>query len=397
MTAPAETRLFLDVDSRQRSKYGQLACGDRIASSRSPDGKTVVVVLSDGLGSGIKANILSTMTAVMALKFSESGQEFPKAAETMMRVLPICSVRRISYATFSIAVWSAGRTLKVVEMGNPEMIYLREGKELEVPTKVYSSKEWENRCIRVSEIYPKEEDRVVLMSDGISQSGMGTEQHPLGFRRSGCAEYCRELLVEKPGISAREMSFSIVDKALSAETNRQPSDDMSCITLHFRQPRSLEVVTGPPFHEDQDKNWARKVDSFQGTKVICGGTTSKILERELTRKLSVRMLRGRGRQSFPPAADMEGFALVTEGIITLTRTAQILEEREAPLPEDPASRLASLLRDHDSITFMVGTKVNEAHQDPALPADIELRRAVIKRLDAVLREKYLKETNIIYT
>ena len=321
MTIPAETRLFLDVDSRQRNKHGQLACGDMITSSRSPDGKTVVVVLSDGLGSGIKANILSTMTAVMALKFSESGLEFPKAAETMMRVLPVCSVRKISYATFSIAVWNAGRPLKIVEMGNPGMIYLREGKEFAVPTKVYSSEEWENRCIRVSEIYPREEDRVILMSDGISQSGMGTEAYPLGLRRSGCVEFCEKMLAEKPVISAREMSFSIVDKALSAEADRHPSDDMSCVTLHFRQPRSLEVVTGPPFHEDQDRNWAQRVDSFKGTKVICGGTTSKILERELNRKLSVRMLRGRGRQNFPPAADMEGFAIVTEGIITLTRTS----------------------------------------------------------------------------
>lgn len=395
IAAVGQERLFLDIDSRQRSKYGELACGDRIVSRRSPDGLIATAALSDGLGSGIKANILATLTAAMAVRFAEGGLGFPKAADTMMRVLPTCSVREIGYATFSIALWRACGALTVVEMGNPPFIYLRRGKECEMPVKIYSSREWKDRHVRVVEIQPEAGDRVVLISDGISQSGMGSAAHPLGLRRSGCVELCEELLAAQPEISARQMSFALVERALAAEPNHQPADDMSCLTLHFRPPKRLEVIAGPPFHAENDQKWAEKADAFAGTKVCCGGTTAKVLARELGRNLRIQAAPDWSK--YPPAAEMDGFALITEGIVTLTRAAQILEGREAAVPDDPASRLAALLRDHDAITFLAGTRVNEAYQDPAMPLGIELRRTVVTRLAAILRETYLKETNIIFT
>lgn len=388
-------KLFLDVDWQQRCKAGQIACGDMIVSRRSPDGRVMTVALSDGLGSGIKANILSTMTAVMALKFAEGGMEFPKAAETMMKALPVCSVRKISYATFSLAVWMPGKMVKIIEMGNPSALFLRDDAELDVRRRVFSSDEWEGRKITVSEFVPKDGDRIVMMSDGISQAGMGSSSHPLGWRRSGCVSYCLDLLKHKNTISSREMSFAVVERALSVEESGMPGDDMTCAVLHFRQPRELLVVTGPPFREEHDAEWAKIIDGFSGTKVICGGTTAKIAARELNREMKVILNRSRG-SDFPPAAEMSGFGMVTEGIITLTRAAQILEGREAPKADDPASRLSALIRDHDSIQFLVGTKINDAHQDPSVPAEIEVRRAVIKRLDAVLSEKFLKEVKVKY-
>ena len=93
---------------------------------------------------------------------------------------------------------------------------------------------------------------------------------------------------------------------------------------------------------------------------------------------------------------MEGADLVTEGILTLTRTAQLLEKDEPPREKNPAAKLYDILVESDSIQFVVGARINEAHQDPNLPIDLEIRRNIIKRICKVLEEKYLKETSIQY-
>jgi len=387
-------KIFVDLDFCQRHKAGQTACGDRFVTRRLPGGDGVVMALSDGLGSGVKANILSTMTAVMAVKFAESGMEFPRAADTMMRALPVCSVRKISYATFTIAIWSRSGLLKIVEAGNPGFIFIRDGKEMELDSKMFSSDEWSGRTIRLSEVAPADGDRLFLMSDGISQAGIGTEGHPLGWRRDDRVDFILKALEAKPSASSRELAGMVMDQALSIERGRMPHDDMTCASLHFRSPKSLLVAAGPPFNPGRDSEWAKQVAAFKGEKAVCGGSTSKILARELKRDLRVELERYNGE--LPPSGRMEGFSLVTEGILTLTRAAQILEGREFARPDDPAARLAALMRDNDSICFMVGTKVNEAHQDPSLPTEIELRRAVVKRIDAALKERYLKETSIKY-
>ncbi len=386
--------LFVDLDFRQERKAGQAACGDRFVSRRLPDGKGLVMALSDGLGSGVKANILSTMTAVMAVKFAESNLEFPKAADTMMRVLPVCSVRKIAYATFTIAIFTQDGLLRIVETGNPSPLYIRNGAALKLDARVYSSDEWAGRTIRLSEVYPADGDRLVMISDGVSQAGMGSEAHPSGWRRDDRLTFILRSLSPKQALSSRALSSMILEKALSLEKSRLPHDDMTCAAVHFHSPRTLLVVAGPPFNQGKDEAWAKEVAEFKGSKAVCGGSTSKIIARELD--LDLRIETGRVGMDLPPAGSMDGFSIVTEGILTLTRAAQILEGREFPRPDDPASRLAILMRDHDTIQFLVGTKVNEAHQDPSMPTEIELRRAVVKRIEAALRERYLKDAKIKY-
>ena len=89
--------MFIDIDCHQIKKYNQNAFGDYFVSKRYPDEERLIAVLSDGLGSGIKANILSCMTATMLLRFVE-GDQIPikDAAEIVMNSLPICQVRKIS-------------------------------------------------------------------------------------------------------------------------------------------------------------------------------------------------------------------------------------------------------------------------------------------------------------
>ena len=78
----------------------------------------------------------------------------------------------------------------------------------------------------------------------------------------------------------------------------------------------------------------------------------------------------------------------------LTRTAQLLERDGVPREKNPATQLYEILLDSDSIEFVVGARINEAHQDPNLPIDLEIRRNIVKRIRTVLEEKYLKETRM---
>ena len=102
------------------------------------------------------------------------------------------------------------------------------------------------------------------------------------------------------------------------------------------------------------------------------------------------------RTHLPPVSEMDGVDLVTEGVLTLTQAAEYLEKGTTPLPADPAGKLVELFLDSDTIDFLVGTRVNEAHLDPTLPVYLEIRRNIIQRITESLRTRYLKNVTVTY-
>jgi hypothetical protein len=386
--------LFVEIESFQYNCVGEDICGDCFMMEKTPGFNRIIAVLSDGLGHGVKAGILSNMTASMALKFIGSNQALIPSAETMMDALPICQKRKISYATFSIIDYIPGETVRIIEMDNPPFILIRNGKLLDPTFKEVWSPRHENRKMRIYEVDVKPQDRLIFMSDGISQAGLGSDQHKLGWRRQGCASHVIDLVRENPSISARELARQIVDTAKSLEENRQPGDDMTAAVFYFRTPRRTILLTGPPFSKNYDREYAWILNAFRGNKVICGGTSAEIVARELGREIHTDL--STIAKGIPPLATMEGVDLITEGILTLTHAAQYLERGEAPQESNGAAQLTNLLRDSDSIQFVIGTKINEAHQSPRHPEDLEIRRNIAKRLARVLQKKYLKEVNIRY-
>ena len=132
----ADETLFIDIGCSQQKKYNQNTYGDFFISKRYPEERRLIAVLSDGLGSGVKANILANMTATMILKFVAAGHNLMKAAEIVMNSLPVCQVRKISYATFSVADCSETGAVKIVEEGNPEFLYIKNGKVVPQEAKV---------------------------------------------------------------------------------------------------------------------------------------------------------------------------------------------------------------------------------------------------------------------
>jgi len=95
---------------------------------------------------------------------------------------------------------------------------------------------------------------------------------------------------------------------------------------------------------------------------------------------------------------MEGFEMVTEGILTLGKVEEILENytSETRLQDSPPENVVKLLLQHDSIEIILGTRINWAHQDPEQPLELELRKFVIKRITKILTNKFFKEVEIEY-
>ncbi len=385
---------FLEADYYQICKQGYLACGDSFYSVKSKD--RIISVLADGLGSGIKASVLATLTTTMAAGFIASNMDIRRAAEVILETLPVCSYRHIGYSTFTIIDASLDGTLRIIEHDNPPYALLRGGEILSVNKLEIPIKSFKKSHLYYSEITLEPEDRIVYYSDGVSQSGMGLPHLPLGWLEKGVEGYLSSLLKANPVISAGEIAKRTAQKAREYDGNKA-ADDITCAALYFRKPRRTLLITGPPYKKDHDHILAEIAGNFEGKKLICGGTTAAIIAREMNIPISVNLKEVKASVDIPPSANMAGFDLVTEGTITLTRCLKALEEDANldKMPDNAVKRLMKLLIDSDIIEFVVGTKINDAHQDPALPKDLEIRRNLMKQLCNVLEKKYLKSTHTV--
>ena len=386
--------LFIDMGFSQRTKNGQDICGDVFKYSQVPGEQRLITVLSDGLGSGIKANIQASMCATMALKFTSENMEMRRSAEIIMQSLPICQVRKISYATFTIVDTSLNRNTRVVEMGNPQFMLIRDNVPVEIPFTELKPEKWDNRDLRFYDFQVKVNDRLLFFSDGISQAGIGSNKYPTGWQADECAKYLTKTIKAKPELSAHELSDCIIREALSKEKNYQAADDMSCAVLYFRKPRKMLLLTGPPFEHSRDAQCAKRFDSFNGDKVIAGGTSSEIIARELKKEIVLDT--NSISHKVPPASLMAGVDLVCEGMLTLTHAAELLEGDYRNEARSPARKMIEIFLRNDIITFLVGTRINEAHQDPRMSTELEYRRNIIKRIAKNLKDNFLKEINIEY-
>jgi serine/threonine protein phosphatase PrpC len=385
--------LFIDVDSYQIKKHGQNAYGDYFISKRKTKEERLIAVLSDGLGSGIKANILARMTATMLLRFVEEDIKIKKAAEIMMNSLPVCKERQISYATFSVIDCDEDGNVHVVEEGNPDFVLMRGHNIIEVPCKEVASKSFPNRRLKMYKFKAELGDRLIFCSDGVTQAGLGENKYKLGWRRSGLVEYLERELIGRKDISSTDLSKRIVYKAQSIESFSQAKDDISACVIYFRTPRESLIFTGPPYNQDKDGYYAKIFDDFDGKKAICGGTTANIISRELGRFVSNKPSRPAG--DLPPTSSMDGADLITEGILTLTRAMEYLDNATTK-KDDAAGDLVDFMLSSDVINIMMGAKLNQAHYDPALPIEIEIRRNIIKKIADILESKYFKKVNVQY-
>ena len=382
--------MFIDIACAQKKKYNQNAYGDYFTSIRFPHMNRVVAVLSDGLGSGIKANILACMTSTMLLKFLENNSDIENSCEIIMNSLPVCKVRGISYSTFSAIDCYENGKAKIVEEGNPDFIWIRKGEILKPEYQTIESKDFKNRKMRVYNIKLEKYDRIIFCSDGATQVAMGTKAFPLGLERNGLIKIILNKLEQEPEISSKDLSDYLVRQVQLIAPNKELKDDTSIVSLYCRDPRESLIFTGPPYHQEKDNYYAKTFIEFKGKKAISGGTTANIISRELNIPVTADMSTNSGK--LPGLSIMEGVDLVTEGILTLTKTLEYLESGKSE--KNAAKTLMDFMLDSDCINFLVGAQMNKAHYDPNLPIEIEIRKNIIKQIAKVLEEKYLKKVNV---
>jgi hypothetical protein len=388
---------FIEVNSQQRNYDGERICGDVFLYRYIKEEDRVIAVLSDGMGHGVKANILATLTATMALNFTQEHKEVDRIAEIIMNTLPVCSERKISYSTFTIIdIESAGRAT-ILEYDNPSTIILRGSMVFDPGWKEVVLEKGRNagKILKTCSFIPAKEDRIIFCSDGVSQSGMGSESFPFGWERDSVATYASSLITTDTSMSAIMLAGKIVTMAHKND-NYKASDDISCATIYFREPRKLLICTGPPFEKEKDRDLAGKVEAYKGKVILCGGTTADIIARELNRKIVDELIFE--DPELPPESFLDGIDLVTEGILTLQKVNEILKtfNNSIKLGKGPADKIVRLLMESDAIHFIIGTRINIAHQDPNLPVELEIRRTVVKRIARLLEEKWLKKVSFEY-
>lgn len=349
---------LVEVAHRSLSKHGEELCGDAIHIKTTPE--ALIVGLSDGLGSGVKAHILATLTVTIAVDMLEKGETIDEVIETLAATLPECQVRRLAYATFSVLVVRRGREAYLVEYDNPPLIVIRGGQVLDLPM---VEREVQGRKIREARFDLQEGDYMALVSDGYIHAGVGG-LYRLGWGWRNVAVSLQRWAAT--GGDAHQLTGALARTCLKLYEGR-PGDDATAIGMRVRQPVRATILTGPPSRPELDGAAVERFLASKGTLVICGGTTAQVVAREAGRELQVDLRRPRlgevrRQEKIPPTARIEGVDLVTEGIITLSKASERLQAAETvhdlPSDRDGATELARVLLRADILHFMVGDAIN---------------------------------------
>lgn len=373
---------YVDVDYANLNKYKEELCGDKVEVIRNED--SVIIVLADGLGSGVKANILATLTSKIIGTMLSMGATIDEAVETIIETLPVCKVRDLAYSTFSILqIYDSGEC-SLIEFDNPEAIRLIRGKHVEL-SKEY--REVDGKRIKESRFFVAPNDAILLVSDGAIHAGVGQCLN-LGWQWENVKDYAEK-------IYDKEMtSKSITKLMISACENlyeKKPGDDTTVICVKIRDNLKVNVLIGPPIDKALDKYVIDKFVKEEGKKIVCGGTTSEIVGR-VTGKEIITDFNYIDR-SLPPTARIDGIDLTTEGVLTMCKALEYVKDymsSENNLPnlnkQDGASKLTKLLVEESTeVHFIVGRAINPAHQNPDFPIGLGMKLKLVEDM-----EKYLK-------
>ncbi|MEG3072511.1 MAG: SpoIIE family protein phosphatase [Peptococcaceae bacterium] len=372
-------RIAVDVGISQLNKHGEELCGDSIELAIN-EGSTTIM-LSDGLGSGVKANILSRLTTKTAVRMITQGAVLEEVIETLAQTLP--KVRGHAYSTFGILEIFAGEgAARLVEYDTPEA-FVGNGEKLKHINKV--KRDIAGKVIYRSTFALEAGDWIVLVSDGVLHAG-ANGVWDMDWDWQGFSKYfCRQV----PAIADASACAQAIAEHCNKLYGSRPADDASVAVIKVRKPRLLNVLIGPPNSKDNDFKAVKRLMDMDGVKIVCGGSTANMVGRILERQVQVDLKSTSDR--IPPIGVIDGVDLVTEGILTLAyslellRTGVTMEQLRAN--KDGSSRLAVLLLEADYLNFLVGTSVNNPQQIKGRPTRILLKKQVINDLINFLKEK----------
>ncbi|MEI6455434.1 MAG: SpoIIE family protein phosphatase [bacterium] len=390
-----EEKFYIEVHCQQKNHGEARVCGDVFISRRIKEEGRIIVVLSDGMGHGIKANILATLASTLAVNFTRENKTIQNTTDIIMKTLPVDSVRQMNYATFTIVDIDLEGEVRIMEYENPKSLIMRGARLLESPWTgiVIDNGKTRDQEILMTTFRPQKEDRIIFCTDGVIQSGLGSEKYPMGFGQENLELLVTDAVKEEHDISAVKLASKVIDRS-NLNDGFNPKDDISCAVIYFREPRKLMICTGPPQDQANDPHFCSLLSGFEGKKIICGATTGDMVARDWKRTITDETVIHDA--TLPPVAHMEGVDLITEGILTLSKVSELLKRHSnnMKLGKGPADEIVRMILECDEIHFLVGTSINVAHQDPSLPVELELRRTVVHRIARTLEEKFLKEISL---
>ena len=372
--------ISLEVSYKSLCKHGEELCGDKLEHIKTGDSD--IIILSDGMGSGVKANILATLTSKILGTMLRQGAKLEDCVDTIAKTLPVCSVRKVAYSTFSILqIFNSGRAY-LVEYDNPGCVFIRNKKMINIP---YTVKKIEDKTIREFRFDVALGACFVLFSDGVVHAGVGN-MLTFGWGRQGAAEYIRRACQEE--MSAPRL-VSMLCRTCGDLYMGSPGDDTTICAARIVKRKNVNIFTGPPTSYDDDAVLMRDFMTTPGEKIVCGGTSANIAARILNKKIVASI--NYTDPEIPPTASLEGIDLVTEGVFTLNRCADMLERYnrgdmsekffDSLDADNGAAQLAKILvEDCTHLNMFVGRAMNAAHQNVGLPFDLSVRMRLVDKI-----------------
>ncbi|OJU15474.1 MAG: serine/threonine protein phosphatase [Clostridiales bacterium 43-6] len=377
--------LCTDVGYISLHKDGEQLCGDHVEVVRKDD--LTVVVLADGLGSGVKASILSTLTAKIISTMMANDLSVEDCVSAIVATLPICKVRKTAYSTFSIIRIAGNHEAEIIQYDNPYVILLRNGKSYDYPKilEVIDQKK-----IYKSKIKLMQEDTFIAISDGAVHAGVGCKLN-FGWQRDHIIDFMEAAYHDE--FTAKTLS-TILAEQCEILYDGKPGDDTTVCTVKIRERKPMNLMIGPPANPEDVKKMMSLFFAKEGKRIVCGGTTSELAADYLNKPLLVSSPLYVSPE-IPPTAKIEGVDLVTEGVITISKVLEYARDylrdnhkyTDWSYKKDGASQIARLLfEEATDINFFVGKAVNPAHQNPNLPIGFHIKMRLVDELTACLKE-----------
>lgn len=377
--------LCADIGYKSINHYGEQLCGDHVDMVEQEDNSTVIV-LADGLGSGVKASILSTLTSKIISSMMAAGLRLEDCVDTIAATLPVCAVRGVAYSTFTIIHLINNELAELIQYDNPHIILLRDSVNYDYPkTEMTIS----GKKIYKSVIKLQEDDLFIAMSDGCPHAGIGVAYN-FGWKREDIISFMES--IAPAGYTAKTLSTILVDECFKLYGG-QPGDDATACVVRIRKRVPMNLLFGPPSSRDDNDRMMSLFFSKEGKHIICGGTTSSIAAKYLGKPLVPSL--SYDQSDVPPIAYLEGVDLVTEGVITinkvLTYAKDYLDQNDLyeqwSIKRDGASLICRLLfEEATDINFYVGRAINPAHQNPDLPINFNIKMNLVKELSECLKK-----------
>lgn len=377
--------LCADIGWKSINHEGEQLCGDHVDIVEQNENSTVIV-LADGLGSGVKASILSTLTSKIISTMMAEGLSLEECVSTIAATLPICSVRGVAYSTFTIIHLINNETAELIQYDNPHVILLREGKNFDYPKNELNIN---GKQIYKSVIDLQENDIFVAMSDGCPHAGIGIAYN-FGWRRDDIISFME--MIADLGYTAKTLSTMLIDEC-NKQYGYHPGDDATACVVRVRKREPMNLLFGPPRNRDDCDRMMSLFFSKEGKHIVCGGTTSSIAAKYLGKP--VRATLNFEQSDVPPIAEIEGVDLVTEGVITINKVIEYAKDalssnelyNQWSIKQDGASRICRLLfEEATDINFYVGRAVNPAHQNPDLPINFNIKMNLVEELSSCLKQ-----------